>query len=96
MSMQIDPYNIQFMGPDGEVTNTTAFVIVIMLITGGISQAGDYYVFLDAEGRTWLSNHDPTAQGAHDVTILDRYQWQDGPNGHPAGAKIEAPPKGPK
>jgi len=35
---------------------------VITLIAGGISQAGDYYIYRDGQGRTWLSNQDPHKQ----------------------------------
>jgi hypothetical protein len=78
--------------------NTTALVLVITLIAGGISQAGDYYIYRDGQGRTWLSNQDPrkeddsTGKRPKDVTIIDRYQWQDGPSGQLAGSQIETPP----
>jgi hypothetical protein len=63
--------------------NTTALALAIVLFAGGISQAGDYYIYRDGTGRTWLSNQDPrkkdesSAKRPDDFTIIKQYQWQD-------------------
>jgi hypothetical protein len=40
------------------VMNTRALILAIVLLSGGISQAADYYIYRDTDGRTWLSNQD--------------------------------------
>jgi hypothetical protein len=39
--------------------NATALILAIALLSGGISQSGDCYIYRDTDGRTWLSNQDP-------------------------------------
>jgi hypothetical protein len=63
--------------------NTRVLALVIVLLAGGISQAGDYYIYRDGAGRTWLSNQDPRnkdespTRRPDDVTIVKQYRWQD-------------------
>ena len=38
---------------------TTGLLLALVLVSTAIAQAGDYYVYTDAAGRTWLSNQDP-------------------------------------
>lgn len=62
---------------------TTGLALAFVLLTGAIALAGDYYVYTDAAGRTWLSNQDPrtrdesTARRPDEVTIVKQYRWQD-------------------
>jgi hypothetical protein len=62
---------------------TTGLVLAFVLLTGGIALAGDYYVYTDAAGRTWLSNQDPSTKDESatrrpdEVTIVKQYRWQD-------------------
>jgi hypothetical protein len=75
----------------------TGLVLAMLLLSGGISQAGDYYIYRDADGRTWLSNQDPRkneppARQPDNIKILKQFQWQDvAPEGL-AGSTIVAPP----
>jgi hypothetical protein len=39
--------------------NATALALAIVLLVGGISQAGDYYIYRDGTVRTWLSHQNP-------------------------------------
>ena len=61
----------------------TELALALVLLVGGIAQAGDYYAYQDAAGRTWLSNQDPRnkddspTRRPDDVTIIKKYQWQD-------------------
>jgi hypothetical protein len=61
----------------------TVLTLAFVLLVGGIARAGDYYVYQDATGRTWLSNQSPPNKDdsperrPDDVTIIKKYQWQD-------------------
>jgi hypothetical protein len=62
---------------------TRTLALAIVLLATGISQAGDYYIYKDAAGRTWLSNQDPRKKDdsgtkrPDNVTIIKQYQWED-------------------
>lgn len=62
---------------------TTGLLFVFVLASAAIAQAGDYYVYTDAAGRTWLSNQDPRnkddspTRQPDGVTIIKYYRWQD-------------------
>jgi hypothetical protein len=84
--------------------NATGLALAIVLLAGGISQAGDYYIYRDSDGRTWLSNQDPRkkdespARRREDVKIIRQYQWQDVADQQLAGSPVTAQPpaKAPK
>jgi hypothetical protein len=68
-------------------------------LSGGISQAGDYFIYRDADGKTWLTNQDPRkkeeapSRQPDNIKILKQFQWQDvAPDGYLAGSTIVAPP----
>jgi hypothetical protein len=79
--------------------NTTALILAMLLLSGGISQAGDYFIYRDADGKTWLSNQDPRkkddspARQPDNIKIIKQFQWQDvATDGYVAGSTIVAPP----
>jgi hypothetical protein len=78
--------------------NARALGLAIVLLTGGISQAGDYYIYRDGSGRIWLSNQDPrkkdesSARRPDNVTIIKQFQWQDVGDEHLSASPIIAPP----
>jgi hypothetical protein len=80
--------------------NTTGLALAIVLMSGGISHAGDYFIYRDADGRTWLSNQDPrkkddtSGRRQEDVKIIRQYQWQDLADRPLAGSTIVQQPPG--
>jgi hypothetical protein len=79
--------------------NVTGTALAIVLLAGGISQAGDYYIYRDGAGRTWLSKQDPRKNGEpparqpDNIKIIKQFQWQDvATEGQLASSTIVAPP----
>jgi hypothetical protein len=78
--------------------NATGLVLANVLLSGGISQAGDYYIYRDGDGRTWRTNQDPCkteeepTRQPDNIKIIKQFQWQDVPARYLAGSTIVALP----